>query len=312
MRSSRDRRLTSIDLDRVVGGAAASPAGVRADALPSEVKEIMRRYTGSETVGDENALDRGPGAETTPRGSTLPGGGATAPGGGNQGLGGETSPGGDTSTGAREASGGNVGGSNGGGVAAGPWEEESSQSPAGSTGGAHVNPNGAGAAPYVDETEHGLAREYNDNHASDPLANLPLPQYPTSAPAIDTTGVTPRYSDDELARHREELSHSGYQDGASPSVEDSINAMVPAPEYPTHAPVIDTTGVTPRYSDDELARNREETFRSFDDMPAPVDTAPAAPAPAPAPVPAAPLDTLGSGPTMFAGNDEPKPNTQLA
>ncbi len=76
MSNLRGRRLTTIDLDRVLGGATATSGAavgqVRAGAMPSEVKAMLMRHTGV-TDPSENELDVAPRAPaTTAPSSTAP------------------------------------------------------------------------------------------------------------------------------------------------------------------------------------------------------------------------------------------------
>lgn len=95
---------------------------------------------------------------------------------------------------------------------------------------------GQEAAPEAPPAEY-------DNASAEPAQNFdtqsfetPEVDYPTEAPQIDTTGVTPQYDDQQLADNRAAMFGDGqYQDGASPEASfDGSPAAAADPAYGEH------------------------------------------------------------------------------
>lgn len=307
MNRSRVRSIDILDLDSVCGGAtAAAPAAVmvRAGSLPSEVLKQLRGEV-HDPGGD--MLDPSAGLPQSPTGMPH----TSAP----------TSP-----TAHAPAASHNTGNDN--------QDTGGDQNTDAPTGGSHAAQHGAHhAAPAHEPSE---PSEPNDpapriaSHGTDnpdfpngvPLppprpASADLPSFMQHDAENRANGYYGAFGDAPTGPSQADLSSfmqhdadnraNGYYGAFGDAPTDAahqINAMVPAPDYPTTAPHIDTTGVTPRYSDAELAQNRADTFSNYQDSASPTaDAAPAAPA---APMHA---DDVPTGPTMVASNDEDQSST---
>ena len=293
MNRSRLRSLDTLDLDRVCGGAtAAAPQAVmvRAGSLPSEVLRQLRGEVHDPT-GD--SLDPTGGAThaptvTAPHGTTAPTATSHAPAashntGGND-TGSDSNDNGDSPTGASHARGSHhAAPSHRGG---GDEETEPAPGPSTTHGGSNEFPNGVplppprpASADLQSFTQHDAENRANGYYGA-------FGDAPTGPSASDLQAFTQHDTDNRANGY-----YGAFGDAPTDAAH-TINSMVPAPEYPTEAPHIDTTGVTQQYSDSDLAQNRADTFSTYQDSASPAPDAPAH------------SDDVPTGPTMVASNDD--------